>query len=199
MSDMSSPPDESARLNPDRRTIQSSATSLAMTGGLLGSYGTFVAFAGRFLYPVGPPAVGWMFLATLDRLKVNDSLTYRTPAGGTVTIARQGMTGTTDDFVALSSTCPHLGCQVHWEGQNNRFFCPCHNGVFDPHGKGTSGPPGDAGQSLSRYPLKVENGLLFIEVPLTTVAIADPDGAKDEMLASGYSPAGDGHESARAC
>ena len=28
------------------------------------------------------------------------------------------------------------------------------------------GPPADAGQSLVKYPLRVDNGLLFIEVPL---------------------------------
>jgi Rieske Fe-S protein len=55
---------------------------------------------------------------------------------------------------------------VHWQAQNNRFFCPCHNGIFTPEGKGIGGPPGDAGQSLPRYPLRIENGLLMIEVPV---------------------------------
>jgi hypothetical protein len=36
--------------------------------------------------------------------------------------------------------------------------------VFDPQGTATEGPPADAGQSLARYPLMVENGMLFIEV-----------------------------------
>ena len=76
-------------------------------------------------------------------------------------------TGDVDDFIALSSTCPHLGCQVHWEAAHDRFFCPCHNGVFDPSGRGLSGPPGEAGLSLPSYNLRVDNGLLFIEVPVT--------------------------------
>ena len=74
-------------------------------------------------------------------------------------------------FAALSSVCPHLGCQVHWQPQNDRFFCPCHNGVFAPDGTGIGGPPGDAGQSLPRYPLKLENGLLFIEVDRSEIAM----------------------------
>lgn len=130
-----------------------------MTGGLAAGYGAFAGLAGRFLYPAHPRPTGWMFVSEVARL--GDSFLYRTPAGESVTIARRG-----EDFIALSSVCPHLGCQVRWEGHHNRFFCPCHNGAFDPDGKATAGPPAKAGQSLTRYRLKIENGLLFIEVPL---------------------------------
>ena len=51
-----------------------------------------------------------------------------------------------------------------------RFFCPCHNGAFDPQGRATEGPPAAAEQSLTRFPLKVENGLLYIQVPLDAVS-----------------------------
>jgi phenylpropionate dioxygenase-like ring-hydroxylating dioxygenase large terminal subunit len=78
---------------------------------------------------------------------------------------------------------------VHWEAQNNRFFCPCHNGVFTPEGKATSGPPADAGQSLFRFPLKVENDLLFIEV--STDKLAALQGG--ELQAPG-GPPGPGHD-----
>jgi len=76
-----------------------------------------------------------------------------------------------DEFVALSSVCPHLGCRVHWESQNRRYFCPCHNGEFDPQGKATGGPPAAAGQELPRYPVRVENGLVFLEMPLNSVGV----------------------------
>ncbi len=145
-----------------------------MAGGLVAGYGTFVAMAGRFLYPAGPSVVGWMYVARVDSLKPGDSLVYRAPSGATIVVARQGDTGEADDFIALSSVCPHLGCQVHWESQNDRFFCPCHNGVFNPQGTATSGPPAAAGQSLARYPLSVVDGLLYIEVPLERV-VADGD------------------------
>ena len=42
---------------------------------------------------------------------------------------------------ALSTTCTHLGCTVYWQKDKNRFFCPCHNGVFNPDGEVVSGPP----------------------------------------------------------
>jgi cytochrome b6-f complex iron-sulfur subunit len=92
---------------------------------------------------------------------------YIAPNGAHVVIARQGAGESADDFVALSSVCPHLGCQVHWEPQHDRFFCPCHNGAFDPQGQATEGPPAKAGQSLNRFPLQVEHRLLYILVPMS--------------------------------
>lgn len=148
---------------PGRRGFLASAL---MGGGLVAAYGTFAGFAGRYLLPARPAPKAWLFVQDLRSLKPGDSLVYRTPAGSTVAVARVASAGTAEDFLALSSTCPHLGCQVHWEGANRRFFCPCHNGAFDPSGKATSGPPADAGQSLLRYPLKVEGGLLYIQVPV---------------------------------
>jgi Rieske Fe-S protein len=66
---------------------------------------------------------------------------------------------------------------VHWEPNNDRFFCPCHNGAFDKSGQPTAGPPKAANQPLIQFPLKVENGLLFVEAPLTSVVqtAAAPD------------------------
>ena len=87
-----------------------------------------------------------------------------------IVVARQKEGDSVDCFAALSSVCPHLGCAVHWEQQNKRFFCPCHNGAFDASGKATEGPPAAASQSLKEYPLKVENGLLFIAVPSDGIA-----------------------------
>ena len=157
--------------------------------GLTAAYGTFASFLARFLFPSGPPQKGWMYVAPLSRMGVGDSLLYRTPSGATVNIARQQPEEHEDAFIALSSTCPHLGCQVHWESQNDRFFCPCHNGVFSPDGTGVSGPPGDAGQSLPRYPLKVDAGLLYIEVSTEELAMGP-----GEILDDVEAPPGPGHD-----
>ncbi len=152
-----------------RRTFLRRASGVAMGGGLALSYGTFALMAGRFLYPAASSERAWHLVAPVRELSRGKTLSYATPAGLRVAISRRGDTangdGDDDDsFIALSSTCPHLGCRVHWEAHNSRFFCPCHNGVFSPQGEPVSGPPADAGQALPRYPLKVENGLLFIEV-----------------------------------
>ncbi len=143
--------DTAAPEGADRRRFLTSASRAAMAAGLLGGYGGFAAVAGRYLYPSRTDEVVWQFVAEVDGIGVGDSIRYRGPSGETINIARRSRDGGAGDFIALSSTCPHLGCQVRWEAQNNRFFCPCHNGVFDPSGKAIAGPPGEAGQSLPRY------------------------------------------------
>lgn len=158
----------------DRREFLNRASRAALTAGLVGGYGGFAAIAARFLYPARPHDLMWQFVAPVGEIREGESISYRGPSGETLTITRQGRRRTSEDFIALSSTCPHLGCQVRWEPQNGRFFCPCHNGTFDPSGVATGGPPGEAGQSLPRYTLKVESGLLFIEVPAPRFAEEDP-------------------------
>jgi Rieske Fe-S protein len=148
-----------------------------MAAGLAGGYGGLGLIAGRFLSPSGDAGRVWQFLAETDRMAVGESQEYRGPAGETINITRRGRGAGAEDFIALSSTCPHLGCQVHWEPQNDRYFCPCHNGIFDPSGVATGGPPGDAGQNLPPYPLRVERGMLFIEVPVDRLVSAAPAGS----------------------
>ena len=154
-----------------RRDVLDTLSRWGMAVGLVTAYGTFASFLGRFLFPSGPAAKGWMFVTPLRRLGVGDSIVFESPGGATINIARQDGSEDEAAFIALSSTCPHLGCQVFWEGQNNRFFCPCHNGVFSPDGTGISGPPAEAGQNLPRYPLKVDAGLLYIEVSTEELAM----------------------------
>lgn len=147
--------------------------SVAMAVGLTAGYGTLIAMAGRFLYPSDGQAKAWMYVAGLKGFAPGDSITFIGPTGAEIVIARQGEKGTVDDFIALSTVCPHLGCQVHWDAQDSQFICPCHNGIFDAEGTAIEGPPAAAGQVLPRYPLQVENGLLFIEVPVESVAQRD--------------------------
>lgn len=141
-----------------------------MASGMLAGYGALAAFAGRFLYPSREKDANWQFLSTLNDFDVGRSMVYKTPSGAQVVVARRQAEDEASSFVALSSVCPHLGCAVHWEGQNNRFFCPCHNGVFDPSGKATEGPPAQANQSLEEFPLKVVDGLLYIAVSSETLS-----------------------------
>lgn len=147
-----------------RRSFLSAA---AMVLGLTSAYGLFAAIAARFLYPARPEERRWMFVVALRDTRRGVTLAYSTPGGLGVSIIRLAERGTADDFIALSNVCPHLGCKVNWETQNNRFFCPCHNGAFDADGVSISGPPFDARQNLARYPLKVEAGMLFINIPVS--------------------------------
>lgn len=41
---------------------------------------------------------------------------------------------------AYSAVCPHLGCIVHWNKDEQSFDCPCHGSRFSKEGKVMNGP-----------------------------------------------------------
>jgi Rieske Fe-S protein len=152
-----------------------------MATGLVAGYGTFAVMAGRFLFPARE-GNAWMLVGVADELEPGASIPFTSPTGVQVVITRRAESvpvalPPAEDFLALSSVCPHLGCRVHWEQQNDRYFCPCHNGTFDPLGNPTGGPPAEENTPLPVYSLQVENGLLYIEMPIESVvppeAVAD--------------------------
>ncbi len=63
-------------------------------------------------------------------------------------------------YIAMSNVCSHLGCRVRWIAEQQSFFCPCHNGVFDKEGNVVSGPPP---RPLDRFQVKVEGEQLFLK------------------------------------
>lgn len=42
--------------------------------------------------------------------------------------------------IALSTTCPHLGCSIDYEAEVKKFKCPCHTSAFGPEGERLAGP-----------------------------------------------------------
>ncbi len=63
------------------------------------------------------------------------------------------------NLVALSAVCPHLGCIVLWQAEQQDFLCPCHAGYFTVDGAVISGPPPRA---LAKIPFAVLNGVVTI-------------------------------------
>lgn len=146
----------------DRTTRRAWLATVLMGAGLAVSYGTLAAQALMFLLPQRlKPRTRLLFAGQIDRYQIGSVQSFYDLQGNQILVKR-GAKG----FEAFSSTCPHLGCHVHWEAENQRFFCPCHRGVFNADGVATSGPPADAGQSLSRVPLQVNeaSGVVYIEV-----------------------------------
>jgi Rieske Fe-S protein len=41
---------------------------------------------------------------------------------------------------AMSSVCPHRGCDVDWNGNEKVWDCPCHGSRFAPDGTVLRGP-----------------------------------------------------------
>jgi cytochrome b6-f complex iron-sulfur subunit len=134
--------------------------SVAMWVSLVASYGTATAFAARYLLPKRrPPRWRSIFVARADQLADGDVRLVEDLRGTPVQVVRDGAA-----LRALSTVCPHLGCRVRWEGQRQRFFCPCHDGVFDREGKVVSGPPP---RGLDRYEIEVVDGAVYLRVKET--------------------------------
>ena len=72
------------------------------------------------------------------------------------------------EIIAMNATCTHLACIVSWNEEEKKFFCPCHNGIYDSNGMVVSGPPP---YPLRRHKTKVEDGQLYVSTQ--TVAIGD--------------------------
>ena len=65
-------------------------------------------------------------------------------------------------LVAYSGVCSHTGCDVtDWNGEFNRFQCPCHESQFDP-GDGARVVGGPAPWQLAALPLKESNGMVAV-------------------------------------
>jgi cytochrome b6-f complex iron-sulfur subunit len=102
-----------------------------MTTAAAGMIG-FLGATARFLYPnvlyeparrfpVGPPNEFPSGTATF--LQERRVFLFNGPAG----------------FYAISSVCPHLGCNVRYLAGDG-FACPCHGSHFDRNGQVISGP-----------------------------------------------------------
>jgi Rieske Fe-S protein len=154
------PPDDVLTRFVTRRGFLLTAISL---GGLTASYGLFMLFALRFLYPRKPQTrKAKMFVGFTHDIPPRTSVPFQTPEGESFLLTNTG-TGLTP-FQAFSSRCPHLGCQVHWNGDQQHFDCPCHGGIFNANGVATAGPPAQAGQSLKACEVIVEGASVYAMV-----------------------------------
>jgi menaquinol-cytochrome c reductase iron-sulfur subunit len=61
---------------------------------------------------------------------------------------------------ALSSVCPHEGCNVSWRDDTSEFFCPCHDSYFAPDGSRVRGP---SRRGLDPLPTREKDGVLQVQ------------------------------------
>lgn len=114
----------------------------------------------------GKQVEGWIQLGSTTKIEIDSPTLFK------VNLQRQTgwvadeeqlavyvLTENGQDFIAMSNVCTHLGCHVRWVAGQNKFFCPCHDGVFDKYGNVVSGPPPRA---LDRYEVKTQDAHLYI-------------------------------------
>lgn len=68
-------------------------------------------------------------------------------------------------FLALSSTCTHLGCSLPWNEEEKQFICPCHSSKFDITGDVISTP---APRALDQFKVELVNGKVHVNLGLRT-------------------------------
>jgi nitrate reductase gamma subunit len=152
-----------------RRFLNRLSIALAGTAGVVVAAPSLAFLLGlRKVEPV------WRPIGTLDQFQPGTTtlvtFTDASPlpwAGVTARTAAWLRRGTSDQFVAFSVNCTHLGCPVRWLPDADLFMCPCHGGVFYKDGRVASGPPG---RRLSEYPVRVRDGaveILASPLPIT--------------------------------
>lgn len=65
---------------------------------------------------------------------------------------------------ALSNTCTHMQCPVHWDENLNQFLCPCHGGLYNIDGGNIGGPPP---KPLPEYVHRLDGNNLYVENQFT--------------------------------
>lgn len=142
------------------------AATIYAIGGLIGLAVGIPAIE----YIVGPALTkntqNWIRLGAIAKIELNTPTLFKTTVQNqTGWISSQEeisvyvLTEDGQTYTAMSNICTHLGCRVRWIPDQNKFDCPCHNGVYGKDGSVISGPPP---RPLDRYQTKVENGVLFI-------------------------------------
>lgn len=73
-----------------------------------------------------------------------------------------------EGFLALYQKCPHLGCVVPWEPEQQtedhveakgRFNCPCHGSIYNRYGVNVAGP---APRPMDLMEVKIDNGQISV-------------------------------------
>jgi Rieske Fe-S protein len=151
----------------DRRRFLTVAT-LAIGGALAAAWTVPAA-----VYVLGPArrsdtAEEWVTLGAANKVQPGSPTLFKATVtrstGWVSTDEEVAVYVVTEDgrtFTGLSNVCTHLGCRVRWVGDQERFFCPCHNATFDRGGVVVDGPPPKA---LDTYELRVENGQIQVKL-----------------------------------
>lgn len=130
-----------------------SRRSLLVRGTVIGSGAIGVMLSvpalGFLLSPLfSSRRVGWVTVGSIDAVEEDQPtpFTVGVPLGTgsepnltvarVVYVVRRGA-----EVIALSNTCSHMQCNVHWDRGLDQFLCPCHGGLYDRTGRNVGGPP----------------------------------------------------------
>ena len=101
-------------------------------------------------------ADGFTPLGTVAELDSAGFLASKDFPGGAVIAVRDPANA--QSVIALSSVCPHKGCNVDWK--ETEFVCPCHASKFTPEGAVIEGP---AKEPLAPYEAKIDGDNVLVK------------------------------------
>ncbi|PSB12238.1 cytochrome B6 [filamentous cyanobacterium CCP2] len=107
--------------------------------------------------PVSESPGGSQTVGTLATLEQEGRLLNENVGGGPVLAIRNP--ANPEAIVAVNPTCPHAGCLVDWNNDQQVFVCPCHDSQFAPDGSLIQGP---ADRSLQTYSATVEQDAIVL-------------------------------------
>jgi Rieske Fe-S protein len=83
---------------------------------------------------------------------------------------------TSNEYIAISTRCAHLGCPVNFVQAAGNFICPCHGGVYGFLGERIGGPPV---RPLDRFQTRVTNGQVEVGPRYSVTNSLEPVRARD--------------------
>ncbi len=127
--------------------------------------------AAAWATPIVPPkaASTWLFVTTLAELG-DRAVRFATDTIVGYVVRNDGDNSESAQdgpVVAMSAACTHMGCIVQWQDSDQKFHCPCHGGLFTEYGKIDKSSPLRYLAPLPRLETKIENGNVFVKVPVS--------------------------------
>src|SRR5438477_5322544 len=132
-----------------------------------GAANTNDPWAGQ-LVAAGVPTT-WHFVTTLSELG-DSAVRFATDTVVGYVILNDGDQNSKDKgkIIAISAACTHMGCIVQWQDSDRKYHCPCHGGIFTEYGKVDNHAWGVRYlYALPRLKTKIENGYVYVEVPVS--------------------------------
>ena len=101
---------------------------------------------------------GFEEVGSVSQLEQTGQIFNEELANGTALVIKDPTNA--EKLIAVNPTCPHAGCAVTWESDQQKFLCPCHDSEFSSTGEVLEGP---ATESLANYEVKVEGDSILVK------------------------------------
>jgi cytochrome b6-f complex iron-sulfur subunit len=140
--------------NPQSKSRRHFISKLLMGGGLFASSALLLRHGLDYIFPsMESPPMKKLLIGRIDQIKLGEAKEVQVGESTLYLIRNE------DGYKVFSSVCTHLGCKVNWEAHRNRFYCPCHKGIFDLQGNVVEGPPP---RPLDEFKVEVDNNLVYM-------------------------------------